>query len=248
MKNKLREILRKGNIAVGITVTIGHPDVSEILAKMGFDFIHFDTQHTPLTMETVQYLMQSMSYSDVTPIVRVPWNDITMINRALDIGAQGIIVPFVNTKEDMEKALKFARFPPNGIRSYGPRRASLRDPEYMKNCDEEILVFPQIETKEGLENIEDILSVKGVEAFFVGPYDLSLSLGVFKQWDSPKFVEALERIIEAAKRTGTVPGMLALVEEPDKTIEKGFRLINLGIDTNLLMDAASKLLEKVKRK
>ncbi|MEM2073891.1 MAG: aldolase/citrate lyase family protein, partial [Nitrososphaeria archaeon] len=95
MKNRLKEILEKGNIAVGITVTIGHPDVSEILAKMGFDFINFDIQHTPLSIETVQYLMQAMSYSDSTPIVRVPWNDIVMINRALDIGAHGIIVPFV---------------------------------------------------------------------------------------------------------------------------------------------------------
>ena len=247
MKNRLREILKKGDIAVGVTVTIGHPDVSEILAKMGFDFIHFDTQHSPLSIETVQYLMQSMSYSETTPIIRVQWNDIAMINRALDIGAHGVVIPFVNTKEDMEKALKFARFPPKGVRSYGPRRASLRDPEYVKNCNEEILVFPQIETKEGLENIEDILSVDGVEAFFVGPYDLSFSLGVFRQWDNPKFVKALERIIEAAEKTNTVAGMLALIEEPDKAIERGFRLLNLGIDTGLLIDAASTLLEKVNR-
>lgn len=247
MKNRLKEILKKGNIAVGITVTIGHPDVSEILAKMGFDFINFDIQHTPLSIETVQYLMQAMSYSDSTPIVRVPWNDIVMINRALDIGAHGIIVPFVNTREDMERALKFARFPPIGVRSYGPRRASLRDPEYVKNCNEEILVFPQIETKESLEKIEDILSVEGVEAFFVGPYDLSFSLGVFMQWNNPKFLKAIERIIEAAESTGTIPGMLALIEDPVKTIERGFRLINLGIDTGLLIDSASMLLEKVNR-
>jgi len=89
-----------------------------------------------------------MSYSDTTPIVRVQWNDISMINSALDIGAHGVIVPFVNNKEDMKKALNYARFPPKGVRSYGPRRASLRDPEYVKNCDEEIMVIPQIETRE----------------------------------------------------------------------------------------------------
>ncbi|MCX8188823.1 MAG: aldolase/citrate lyase family protein [Nitrososphaeria archaeon] len=247
MKNLLKDSLKKGKIAVGITVTIGHPDVSEILAKMGFDFINFDTQHTPLSIETVQCLMQSISYSDATPIVRVPWNDIVMINRALDIGAHGIIVPFVNTREDMKRALNYAKFPPHGVRSYGPRRASLRDPEYVKNCDEEILVFPQIETKESLENIENILSVEGVEAFFVGPYDLSFSLGVFRQWDNPKFIKALEQIVEVAESTGTVPGMLALIEDPIKTIERGYRLINLGIDTGLLIDSSSMLLEKVNR-
>ena len=247
MKNRLREILRNGKVAVGVTVTIGHPDVSEILSNLGFDFINFDTQHSPLNIERVQYLMQSMSYSDATPIVRVQWNDISMINSALDIGAHGVIVPFVNNKEDMKKALNYARFPPKGVRSYGPRRASLRDPEYVKNCDEEIMVIPQIETRESLENIEEILSVDGVEAFFVGPYDLSFSLGVFRQWDNPIFVKALERVVDVAEKTGTIAGMLALVEEPEETIKKGFRLINLGIDTGLLMDSARRLVERVNR-
>jgi len=247
LKNRLKEILRNGKIAVGVTVTIGHPDVSEILSNLGFDFINFDTQHSPLNIEKVQYLMQSMSYSDTTPIVRVQWNDISMINSALDIGAHGIIVPFVNNKEDMKKALNYARFPPKGVRSYGPRRASLRDPEYVKNCDEEIMVIPQIETKEGLENIEEILSVDGVEAFFVGPYDLSFSLGVFKQWGNPVFVKALERVVDVAEKTDTVAGMLALVEEPEETIKKGFRLINLGIDTGLLTDSARRLMERVNK-
>ncbi|MGB9614855.1 MAG: HpcH/HpaI aldolase family protein [Fervidobacterium sp.] len=247
MKNRLRKILKDGKVAVGVTVTIGHPDVSELLANLGFDFINFDIQHTPLSIESVQYLMQSMSYSDTTPIVRVQWNDISMINRALDIGAYGIIVPFVNSKDDMERALKYARFPPEGIRSYGPRRASLRDPEYVKDCNREILVIPQIETSEGLENIEDILSVEGVEAFFVGPYDLSFSLGVFRQWNNPIFVRAIERVLDAAEKTGKVAGMLALVEEPEETIRRGFKLINLGIDTGLLLESANRLLDRVNR-
>jgi 2-dehydro-3-deoxyglucarate aldolase len=245
MKNRLRKILRDGKIAVGMTVTIGHPDVAEILSNIGFDFINFDTQHSPLNIERVQHLMQSMSYSDITPTVRVQWNEIFMINSALDIGAHGIIVPFVNNKEDMRRALSYARFPPQGVRSYGPRRASLRDPEYIRNCNEEILVIPQIEDKKGLENIEEILSVDGVEAFFIGPYDLSFSLGVFRQWDNPVFVRSLEHVVDVAEKTGTVAGMLALVEEPEETINKGFRLLNLGIDTDLLANSARKLIGRI---
>lgn len=246
MKNKLREILRRGEVALGVTVTIGHPDITEILGKIGFDYINIDTQHTPLSIETVQSMMQAMSYSQATPIVRVQWNDFAMINRALDIGAHCVIVPFVNTKEDAIRALQYATYPPKGLRSYGPRRAAMRDPEYVATADEEILVLPQIETREALDNIEDILSVDGVEAFFVGPYDLSRSLGVFTQFKHPVFEKAIARILEAAEKSGTAPGMLAPMEEPAKTVERGFKLVSLGLDVALLTAAATSALQKAR--
>jgi 2-keto-3-deoxy-L-rhamnonate aldolase RhmA len=246
MKNRLKEILRRGDVALGATVTIGHPFVTDILGKIGFDFINFDTQHTPLSIETVQSMMEAMSYSQTTPIVRVEWNEFSMINRALDIGAHGIVVPFVNTKEDIVKAIRSATFPPKGLRSYGPLRASLRDPEYMLTTDEEILVIPQIETKKALDNMESILSVDGVEAFFVGPYDLSLSLGVFAQWKNPIFEKSLGKILEAAEKSGTTPGMLALTEEAEKTIGRGFRLVNIGGDSAFLKQAATSALQKAR--
>ncbi|MEM2913848.1 MAG: aldolase/citrate lyase family protein [Candidatus Bathyarchaeia archaeon] len=246
MKNILKRILRQGKVALGVTVSIGHPDITDILGTVGFDFINFDTQHTPLSIETVQSMMQAMSYSQTTPIVRVQWNDFAMINRALDIGAHGIIVPFVNTKEDAIRALQYATFPPKGLRSYGPRRAMLRDPEYMDTTDEEIIIIPQIETKEALDNVESILSVEGIEAFFVGPYDLSKSLGVFAQWDDPIFEKALEKILNVAEKSGTAPGMLALTEDVEKTIERGFKLINVGGDANFLKEAANTMLKRAR--
>ncbi len=246
LKNKLKEILRRDEVAVGATVSIGHPDITEIIGKIGFDYIHFDTQHTPLSIETVQSMMQAMSYSQTTPIVRVQWNDFAMINRALDIGAQGIIVPLVNTRKEAIEAIQSATFPPKGLRSYGPRRAAMRDPEYMATADEEILILPQIETKEALDNIDSILSLDGIEAFFVGPYDLSRSLGVFTEWKHPTFERAIERIIEAAERSGTKPGMLALIEEAKKTIKRGFRLVNVGGDVSFLTQAATSALQKAR--
>jgi len=246
LKNRLKEILRRGEVALGVTVSIGHPDVTDVLGKIGFDFINFDTQHTPLSIETVQSMMQAMSYSQATPIVRVQWNDFAMINRALDIGAYGVIVPFVNTEEDAVKALQYATFPPKGMRSYGPRRAAMRDPEYMATADDEILILPQIETKEALDNIESILSVDGIEAFFVGPYDLSRSLGVFTQWKHPTFEKAIEKVIDAAEKSDVTPGMLALTEDAEKTIERGFRLVNIGGDVGFLTQAAASSLQKAR--
>lgn len=246
MKNRLKEILRRGEVALGITVSIGHPDITDILGKIGFDYINFDTQHTPLNVETVQRMMQAMSYSQTTPIVRVQWNDFAMINRALDIGAHGIIVPLVNTKEDVAKALQYATYPPKGMRSYGPRRAIMRDAEYMATADEEILVLPQIETKEAIDNIESILSVDGIEAFFVGPYDLSRSLGVFTQWKHPIFEKTIEKIIEVAEKSGTKPGLLALIEDPETTMKRGFRLVNIGKDATFITRGATEALQRAR--
>lgn len=246
LKNRLKETLKRGGVAVGVSLSIGNPDVAEVLGKIGFDYINFDTQHTPLSIETVQSMMQAMSYSQSTPMVRVQWNDFSMINRALDIGAQAVIIPFVNTKEDAIQALQYAKYPPKGLRSYGPRRAAMRDPDYMATADEEILIIPQIETKESLDNIDSILSVDGIEAFFVGPNDLSRTLGIFQQWKHPVFEKALARILDAADRSGTAPGMLALTEEAEKTIERGFRLVNIGGDVAFLTEAATSTLKRAR--
>jgi len=246
LRNRLREILRRGEVAIGMTVSIGHPLITDILGGIGFDFINFDLQHSPLSIESTLSMMQAMSFSETTPIIRVPWNEFAIINSALDIGAHGIIIPFVNTKEDVLKAVQYATYPPKGMRSFGPIRASLRDPEYIETCDEEILILPQIETQEGLDNVEDILSVDKIEAFFVGPYDLSRSLGVWRKWDHPKFEDALQRILDAAESTGTVPGLLAPIEEIYKTIKRGFKLISIGGDVGFLKQAAAYELQKAR--
>jgi len=246
VKNRLREMIRQGKVAIGMTVSIGHPFITDILGGLGFDFFNFDLQHSPLSIESALSMIEAMSFSETTPIVRVPWNEFANINSALDIGAHGIIIPFVNTKEDVLKAVKYATYPPRGMRSFGPLRASLRDPEYVETCDEEILILPQIETQEGLDNVEDILSVDKIEAFFVGPYDLSRSLGVWRQWNHPKFEGAIQKVLEAAENTGTVPGMLAPFEDVHKTIERGFKMISIGRDVGFLREAAASELEKVK--
>ncbi len=145
----------------------------ESLARVGFDWFLFDNEHSPLDVITTQLLMQSLNGTDVTPIVRVSWNDTVMIKKTLDTGPYGLVIPWVNDKQEAINAVKACKYPPRGLRGYGPRRPSYMDPDYLKTADEEILVIIQIETGKAVKNIKEILSVEGVDALLIGPFDLS---------------------------------------------------------------------------
>ncbi len=244
MKNPLKEKLKRGKILFGITLGIGSPEVSDILGSIGFDYINFDTQHTSLSVETVQSMIAAMSYSQSVPIMRVVSNDLGLINRALDIGAYAVIVPLVNSKEEAEKALDAARYSPKGNRSWGPRRAALRDPDYAVTADKEVMIIPQIETKTAVDRIDQILSVDGLDAIFVGPNDLSMSLGVFRKFNDPRFLKAIETVISSCQSRDIAPGLLAPAGSIEDSLRQGFRLINLGGDTGFMAAAARDALEK----
>jgi 2-keto-3-deoxy-L-rhamnonate aldolase RhmA len=243
LRNALKAQLRRGETTFGVTLGIGSPEVSEALSNIGLDWINFDMQHTSLETETVQAMIQSMSYSETAPIVRVASNDLGLINKALDIGAHGVIVPLVNSREDAERAVRASRYPPKGTRSWGPRRPSLRDPDYTKTSNSEVMVIPQIETKLALGNVEDIVRTDGIDAVFVGPMDLSMSLGVFRQFDSPKFLKAVEGIVSTCKLHNVAPGLLAPAGPVERSIKQGFKLVSLGGDLALLTNG---LLEALK--
>src|SRR5437870_5258136 len=135
-----------------MAVSIAHPEVAEIVGHLGYDWVLFDTEHSPLDMAAVQNLMQAMSFSKVVPIIRVAWNDAVLIKRALDIGAYGIIVPWVNTKKDAQRAIQAVKYPPEGIRGWGPRRAALADPDYTATANKDIFIGVQIETQTAINN------------------------------------------------------------------------------------------------
>src|ERR1700722_19025388 len=194
LKNPLKAKLKQGKPAYGIGLSIGHPDVAEIIGKLGYDWAFIDTEHSPMDVADVQVLLQAMSSSSTVPIVRVAWNDMVMIKKALDIGAYGIIVPWVNSGEEALRAVQAVKYPPQGLRGWGPRRAAMDDPDYAKAANDEILVCVQIETQQAVDHIDEILSVPGIDAVMIGPNDLSLSLGVFTQWEDPKFKDAIARI------------------------------------------------------
>jgi len=247
LKNLLEEKLQKGQVVIGTGIGIGHPDVTETLSRLGFDWLFIDGEHAPLSIETMQVLMQAMNGTDCTPIVRPQWNDMVIIKRVLDIGAHGIIVPWVNTKEEAEYAVRACKYPPQGLRGCAPRRVGLFDPDYIKTANAETLVVVQIETKTAVKNIDDILSVKGVDACCIGPLDLSISFGFQgPQWDNPQYMEAFDKVLAAAKKRAKTAGVVIPQERARWAIEKGFTFLSIGGDLGFLMQGARELLEQVR--
>jgi len=245
LRNELRAQLKQGKVSYGMIVGIGSPEVSYALGDVGLDWITFDTQHAILDMRMMATMIQAMSYSKTVPIVRVQSNDLGLINKALDIGAQAVVVPLVNTREDAERAVKASRYKPPGMRSYGGR-ASIRDPQYVSTADTEVMVIPQIETELALRNVEDIVTTEGIEAVFCGPFDLSMSLGVFRQFDNPTFLKAVDRLISACNAHGVYPGLLAPAGPLEKSVQQGFKFISLGGDLGLLAQLVANSLKSAR--
>jgi len=243
MKNELKARLKKGEKTVGAWITTPHTDISEALSTLPFDWFVFDQEHSALDDQITQQLMQAMRGKKVTPIVRVAWNDMVMIKKALDTGAQGIIIPWVNNREDAIKAVKFCKYPPEGVRGCGPRRTILLDPDYLKTVNDELLIIVQIETQEAVDNAKEIMSVDGIDAFFVGPFDLSASMGLMGQIAHPKVRESINMVFEAGKNAGISSGIwqgagMTIRER----LEEGWQMVALGMDINFLMDGAQNML------
>jgi 2-keto-3-deoxy-L-rhamnonate aldolase RhmA len=247
LKNLLKEKIKKRQHVIGTFVGLGHADVTEALSRIGFDWLLLDSEHAPLSLETMQQMMQAMNGSNCTPIVRPQWNDMVVIKRILDIGAHGVLIPWVNTKEEAEYAVRACKYPPEGLRGCGPRRAALFDPDYLKTANDELLVIVQIETQQAVENLDDIMSVKGIDACYIGPFDLSLSLGFDSpKWDNPRYLEAFDKVLAAGKKWGKPTGMFAVEENIDWAIKKGFTLNTVGSADAFLMRGAKIALEKTR--
>jgi len=250
LKNPLKEKLNRGEAVIGTFISIGHPDVAEWLSRLGFDWLLLDNEHSPTGLETLQTMMQGMNGSPCVPLVRPQWNDPVIIKRVLDAGAYGVLIPWVNSKEQAEQAVSACKYPPQGLRGFGPRRAGMFDPDYFTTANDEILVTVQIETGEALKNLDDIMAVPGIDACYIGPYDLSVSLGfgVPPKWDEPRYMAAIDRVLEVAARHGKPAGMFANMENIEWALEKGFRFNSVDNDDIFLLRGARMALEKANRK
>ncbi|MEM1531733.1 MAG: aldolase/citrate lyase family protein [Nitrososphaerota archaeon] len=251
-KNKVKRLLHEGKVAIGAWVTINSTDVIEALSRVGLDWLLFDMEHGSLEVSDIQRLLPATNGTDTVPLVRIPWNDFVIIKRVLDIGAYGIMVPWVNTRENVEAVVKAVMYPPQGIRGFGPRRAVYYglEPsnEYFKSASDEILVVVQIETEDAINNIDEILSVKGVDVAFIGPYDLSANLGIFGDFEHPKFKSAIDKVLNSCKRKGVAPGMAALsVDDAMNALKMGFKFVSIGYDIFDLTRAYRSNIEKVRR-
>jgi len=252
LRNRLKAILEMGKVALGAWMTTGSVKVAWTLANSGIDWILFDLEHGPCSIETVDKVIHYLRGCPAVPLIRVVWNDVNAIKRALDTGAWGVVIPWVSTKEEAERAVKFCKYPPEGIRGAAPARPAevwgITPNEYLLTANKEIMVIIQIEREEAVENIEEILSVKGIDATFIGPTDLSNSMGYVGNPFHPKVVEAMDRILKVSKEKGVTPGIAYGLSDSHikELIEKGFRFIGIGSELSLLKRGCENALQSIK--
>lgn len=210
----------------------------EALSHAGFDWLCLDMQHGMLDYSIVKHQLTAMSTTNTIPFVRVPWNEPYEIMKVLDAGAYGVIVPLVNTREEAERAVAACRYPPQGIRSHGPNRATLYSGKgYTKGANQELACIVMIETAEALDNLEDIVSTPGVDAVYIGPNDLAYGLGLKPTGDNnePTHVAAVTHILETAKKHGVAAGIqTGSVEFTRRYLDQGFHMVTLGSDRGWL--------------
>lgn len=247
----LKERLRRGEVTIGAWVNFGTPDSAEILAYMGLDWLVFDTEHGPWSIETVQRMIQATAGTEIVPLVRVAWNDVVMIKRALDIGAYGVVVPWVNNREQAEQAVRATRYAPQGIRGCGPRRVAkygLEHREYVDAANDLVTVVVQVETQEAIDNLGEICSVDGVDAIFIGPSDLACSLGLGGDKRHPRNLQAIAKILAVGKEHGMPVGIYGLGPEYiEEHIRQGFQFVVLGSDMSFMMHGLRDILTRIGR-
>ena len=233
--NRLKDRLAEGKVCIGATVTMNSPVVAEILAHMdGLDWIWFEMEHSSLSEQDVLTMLQTTNGSDVNTVVRVPWNDKTMIKRVLDLGPDGIIIPLVNSKAEAEAAIKAIKYPPWGERGAGLARAQaygLHMAEYLKTANQEVAAIMMIEHIDAVNNIDEILSVKGVDSIMVGALARSGSMGLLGQTDDERVEAAVQKVLAAAGRAGVPCGIITVSpEQTNERIRQGFTNLIAGID------------------
>lgn len=236
----IQDAFRGRTEQVGFWLAIGHPTSAEIASQYGFDFIVIDGEHTDNSFETIASLVRAVEASDgnTVPLVRVSWNDPAEIKRVLDLGARGILVPMVESVSEARAAVEATRFPPDGRRGVSGSRAAGWGADldaYLTSANDEIATIVQIESEQGVTNAADIANVDGIHGFFIGPVDLSTSLGVYGEWESERFTSAIDDVITAAHDAGISVG--TLVGNPSQIstrLEWGVDYIVVGTDKSTL--------------
>ncbi len=240
--NNVLKAWRSGEQTIGgwLTVPSGHS--AEVMAHIGFDWLCIDMQHGAIDYADVIEMCRAISTTETTPFVRVPWNEPAMIMKVLDAGAYGVIIPLVNSKEEAERAVWACRYPPVGGRSSGPTRAAMYGGDgYQDWANDEIAVICMIETAEALENLDDILSVDGVDCAYIGPSDLAYALDITPTGDNsdPRHIATMLSILEACKKHGVTPGAhTGSLEYTTKWLDAGFQMVTLGSDVGFMRSAA----------
>lgn len=249
LARKIKEKMRRGEPAIGTWMSMAHPSIAEILAMAGYDFVVVETEHTAIDVSEVLRLLIAIEQRGSIPLVRLAWVDPVQAKAVLDSGAAGVLVPMVNTREEAELAVKMTKYPPLGYRGVGLARAQgygEHFDEYVRHANDDTLLIVQIEHKDAVANIEDILSVDGIDGTFIGPYDLSMSLGIPGQINHPDVVAAKKKVLDATLKRGLIAGVhfvqpRTAAADCAAAVAAGYRFIALGTDILFLGDGARAL-------
>ncbi|WP_135305541.1 HpcH/HpaI aldolase family protein [Haloarcula amylovorans] len=246
----IKDAIEDGDHPLGTWTSVGHPAVAEGLAQLDLDFLLVDMEHTTMSLETVEGMARAVdaTSSETDAVVRVPWNDSVRLKRVIDIGIAGVMVPMIDNAEEARKLVRSLRYPPEGIRGIAGSRATgygRNFQKYVDNANGSILTIAQIETEEGLENAEEIAHVDGIDALFVGPADLSAAIGMFAEWDTDEFADAVKSVIEAGNKAGTPVGTLTVDTDAIETrMGQGFDFLIAGKDISLLMEGVDEAIDE----
>ena len=250
-ENKIKKMMRDGKPVINGWLQIPSTVSAEAMAHQGWDSLTIDMQHGLVDYSNALPMLQTISSTDVTPLARVNWNEPGQIMKILDAGCYGIICPMVNNKEDAEKFVQACMYPPNGYRSFGPIRGLIYGgSDYAKHADQEMLKFAMIETKESLDKLDEIMSVKGLDGIYIGPADLSLAIGEEPGFDKPENSKAYSqilKILEHAKKNKIFAGIHnASPEYAKKMLNLGFNLVTIGSDQRYMSAGAKDAVSKLK--
>lgn len=241
--NKVRDIWNAGGNVVNGWLASSSSYSGEILASLDFDSVGVDMQHGMIDFNEGVHLLQAISAQAPTPLARIPWNDPTWIMKTLDAGALGLICPMVNTREEAEHLVQCMRYPPHGFRSFAGVRGPLyMGADYAKIANDTVISFAMIETKDALDNIEEICSTERLDALYIGPSDLALGIGYDPLPDpsAPEVLEAIEHIRKVAVDKGVVPCIHAAGgDHANRLFKQGFRLCTIANDVSLMRKAAT---------
>ena len=251
-ENKLKEIFKSGKSAINGWLQIPNSFTAELMANQDWDSLTLDMQHGLIDYQNALGMLQAISTTNVVPMARVNWNQPGEIMKILDAGAYGIICPMVSNRKEAEKFVKACLYPPDGYRSNGPIRSLIYGgPGYEDKANSEILKFAMIETKESLENLDEIMKTPGLDGIYIGPADLSLAIGQKPSFDKPEgdpVYDVIMEILEHAKKNKIIAGIQnGQPEYAEKMIKKGFQLVTIGSDQRYMTAASKSALSKLKK-
>ncbi len=249
-ENKSLAAWQRGEQTIGCWLSLANTYTAEAISSLGFDWVCIDLQHGMIDYTDLREMLPAISTTDVTPLVRVPWNEPYEIMKVLDAGAYGVIVPMINNRVEAAQAVDACRYPPDGHRSFGPIRAALYGRGgYAKNANSHIACLAMIETAEGIANLEEIVTTPGLDGIYIGPADLALALGLPPTGDQPQeeHLEVVKRILGACRTHGIAAGIhTSSLEYTQKYLELGFHFVTLGSESGHMMKNAARELAEAR--